>query len=319
MALSEETEKITVIGLEMHRFGFFVMLGMIASAIAIGYLSWKKQCSKGTTPLLLFLCLTLGAICSRLTFCLLNQELGGLMPISSWLRITGGGWSIVGLVGGVLLAGWLTEKITRQDSGKLLDIATCVLPLFIALERLGEGAVPEFDYSRQLTTGVFDHTFLAFTDTYGTYLATWKIAAIVMGILFLVLFRDILSNVRYGDTCILFLMLFGTCSVILESLRYDRFLSISFVGLQQILAAVMLEIGMIAATLRADKKVKRLGYIGIVSVIIAAGICVGLEFALDRTMFNKILIYVAYILVMSIPLLIGIRVRNSGKNNIAIG
>ena len=243
MHLYEEAEKISLLGIEGYRFGFFVMLGMTAAVAVIGFLSWAKRCEKGTAPLMALLSILLGGFCSRLAFCLMNRELGSLMPFSSWFRITGGGWSMSGLIGGVFLAGWISARITKQKAGKLLDILACALPLLICLERFGEGCIPEFDYSRELSTDILKGTFLAFSDEYGAYLATWRLAGIVTLMLFPILMADIIRSRKDGDTVLLFLMLFGACSVLLESLRYDRFLSISFVGLEQILAAVILGIG----------------------------------------------------------------------------
>ena len=311
MSLYEEAEKISLFGIEGYRFGFFVMLGILAAAGVVGFLSWAKQCGKGTAPMTVLMSILMGGLLSRIGFCLMNRELGGWMPLSSWLRITGGGWSMSGLVAGVLLAGWMVSRITKQRAGKLLDIVCCALPVFMALERFGEGCVPEFDYSRPLSTEFLQGTFLTFSDEYGTYLATWKVAGIVMLILFPILVWDITRDSPDGDTAILFLMLFGACSVLLESLRYDRFLSISFVGLEQILAAVFLGAGVFILAARAGKKRRGLAIATTVSVFAAVGIAVGLEFALDRTTFNKIIIYIVYIAVMAVPVVLGLKLRKS--------
>ena len=313
MNLYEEAEKLTLGGLEVYRFGFFVMLGMVGSAAAIAFLSWAKRARKGTGPLLLLLSIVLGGLCSRLMFCLLNQELGAMMPLSSWIQITGGGWSMMGLVGGVMLAGFLTAKITRQKAGLTLDLAACALPIFMALERVGEGCVPDFDYSRLLTTGFLEGTFLAFSDSDGSYLATWKLAGIVMLVLFAVLIWDMTRSGRDGDTCLLFLILFGACSILLESLRYDRFLSVSFVGLQHILAAVILAAGVLIPAVRAGRRSRGLALAAGISIPAMVGLAVLLEFFLDRTTINKLLIYAAYLLVAAVPAVLGIRLRGADR------
>ena len=309
MNLYEEAEKFRIFGFEGYRYGFFVMLGMMAAAAAITFLCWAKRCERGTAPLIVFLSLLTGGLFGRIGFCLMNRELGAMMPLPSWLKITGGGWSMSGLVIGVLLAGWAASLITKQKAGKLLDISVCALPLFMTLERAGEGSIPEFDYSRELSTDFLKGTFLSFSDDYGFYLATWKLASIVMLILFPILIRDVIRSKKDGDTCLLFLLLFGSCSVILESLRYDRFLSISFVGLEQVLAAVFLAAGVILAALKAEEQRNTLRAAAIISVLLAVAIAVGLEFALDRTTFSKIVIYAAYILVMAVPAALGLMLR----------
>ncbi len=316
MKLWDEAEKITILGLEMYRYGFFLALGMIAAAAAIGFLCYAKSCKKGTAPLLLFLSMLLGAVFSRLGFCLMNQELGFMMPFKSWFNITGGGWSMIGLVGGVMAAGWLAGKITKQHAGITLDVAACSLPAFLALERIGEDCIPDFNYSRALDSTFLNGTFLTISDEYGAYyLATRRLAAIVMVILFILLLIDQMHLKRDGNTCLEFLMLFGAASVILESLRYDRFLSITFVGLEQVLSAVLLFIGVLIPALRYRKTRKGLAVAAPVSVLLAAGIGVALEFALDRTSFNKILLYVIFIIVIAVPVFLGMKLRRPPENS----
>lgn len=319
MPLYEEAAKISLAGLEIYRFGFFAMLGMLAAAAVTGFLCWAKRTRKGTGPLLLLTSLVLGGLFSRIGFCLMDlEELGTFFPLKYWIRFTGGGWSMMGLVGGVMLAGWVTAKITRQKAGLILDISACALPAFMALERAGEGGVPDFDFSRRLSGTFLNGSFLTFSDYDGSYLATWKLTAIVAAVLVLVLIWDLTRSRKDGDTCILFLLLFGGCSVLLESLRYDQFLTVhSFVGLQHVLAAVILAIGLLILYFRADRRQKKLGLAGVISVFAAAAIAVGLEFALDRTTFNKLLIYIAYLAVMAVPVTLGILLRSREKKPLA--
>ncbi len=312
MKLWEEAEKISVFGLEVYRFGFFIALGMLAAALLIGFLSWARRCRKGTAPLLTLLAFLLGGLFSRLCFCLMNQELGFLMPVSSWFRITGGGWSMVGLVGGAFLAALLTAKLTGQKVGQMMDLSACALPAFLLLERIGEDCIPDFNYSRPLESTFLNGTFLAFSDEYDAfYLATNRLTAIVMGILLILLIVDMIRSRRDGDTCLLFLMVFGAATIILESLRYDRFLRITFVGLQQILAAVILMIGVAIPAARCMGTKKRLAIASVLSVLAAAGIGIVLEFALDRTTMNKILIYVLFTVAVSVPVLLGLHLRKT--------
>ncbi len=258
----EEAARITLAGgIEVYRFGLFVLLGTAAAAAVAGFLCWAKRTRKGTAPMLVLLSMLLGGACSRIAFCLMDlEEVGTFFPLKYWLRLTGGGWSMMGLIAGVLLAARLTAALTRQKAGLLMDIAACALPGFMLAERLGEGGVPEFDYSRRLSTALLNNTFLTFSDYDGWYLATWKLAAIVMGILIPVLILDLARSRRDGDTCLLFLLLFGGCSVLLESLRYDHFLTVhSFVGLQHVLAAVILAAGVYTLCARtADRKARLL-------------------------------------------------------------
>lgn len=308
MNLWDEAEKITLLGVETYRFGCFVALGLVAAAAVIAFLSWAKRCKKGTAPLLTLCCMVLGGVCSRIGFCLMNQELGDSMPLGTWLQITGGGWSMIGLVGGAFLASLVTAALTRQKTAEMADITAVALPIFMVAERLGEGSIPDFDVSRALENDFLKGSFLAFTDLYDdAYLATYRLAAICMGILFAVLLADMIRGKKHGDTAALFLILYGAMTVILESLRYDRFLSITFVHLEQVLAAVVMLIGILLAG-RGTRK-KKLRVAAVIAMFLAAGIAVGLEFALDRTTWNRILIYGVYVVVMAIPAVMGILLR----------
>ena len=314
MQLYEEAEKISLFGIQVYRFGFFVALGLIAFAAVVSFLSWARRCKKGTAPLTIFTGILLGGVCSRLGFCLMDQELGSMLPLSSWIRITGGGWSMMTLVGGVLLAAWISAKILKEKTDTVLDIAACGLPAFMALERVGENCIPDFDYSRPLESTFLNNTFLAYEEFGSYYLATFRLAAIVMLVLFAVLMTDMIRSHRDGRTCQLFLVLFGGCSVILESLRYDSFLSLHFIGLEHVLAAVILAAGVIwiAATVKGQSR--RTASAAVISVFAAAAVAVGIEFALDRTDINRVLLYVLYVLVMAVPVTLALIARREERN-----
>ena len=316
MRMWEEAERISLFGMEMYRFGFFAAIGMLAAAGVLALLCAQRRCKAGTAPLLTLLSLVLGGLLSRAGFCLMNQELGFLMPLWSWTAFTGGGWSMIGAVGGMLLAGWMTAEATGQKTGEILDLTACAVPVFFLFERIGEewpGDPFNINYSRLLDSSFLNETFLTVSDYDGSYLATRRLAAIVMGILFIVLLADTFRSRRNGDTCLLFLMLFGACSILLESLRYDRFLSISFVGLEHICSAFFLLAGVLIPARRCWAQNRRLAITGIISVFAAAGIALGLEFALDRSTMNKILIYVLYVAVMCVPVVLGVRLRRMQK------
>ena len=113
--------------------------------------------------------------------------------------------------------------------------------------------------------------------------------------------------IRFAAALAAFLLLFGAGAVVLESLRYDRFLSISFVGLQQIAAAIMLAIGVVIAFKRGRKRKPRLAIAALISLPLMVGIVLGLEFALDRTTWNKLLLYAIMILTVAAPAAMGLR------------
>ena len=118
---------------------------------------------------------------------------------------------------------------------------------------------------------------------------------------------------REGELTIRFLLLYGAAAIILESLRYDFFLSVSFVGLQQVAAALMLMLGVILAVKRSNRPKSAPAVAAMVYLPVMIGAIVGLEFALDRTTWNKFLIYAGMVIIVSVPAALGLKLLASGR------
>ena len=309
MNLLEEAVIIEVFGVKVYAFGLYVMLGAICSMITLALLAKHLGLKPGTAPLTALLSMVIGIIISRLTFCLLNQELGRMTPISFWPQLAGGGWSMFGLIGGIFLGGWISGKIMKEKTAKVLDILSVALLPTVIAERIAENRIEDFDISRPLDSQLFAKSFLAVGED-EPCLATYYVAAAAALVLFVFLLISITKRRADGDTVIAFLLLFGAGAIVLESLRYDRFLSISFVGLQQIAAAVMLAIGVVIAYVRGRNQKPRLAVAALISLPLMVGIVLGLEFALDRTTWNKILLYAIMILTVAVPAGMGLKLLN---------
>lgn len=305
--LFEEAEKISWIGGEAYAFGAWTAAGALAAVLCMCLYAYRRKMKAGSGLLLGLCSLVLGTVCSRLFFCLTTQELGHMLPLSGWLRADGGGWSTTGMILGVFVAAWLTGKLTRQSPAGLLDCAALALPLFMALERLGEQTTIDFDISRVISEETEGGNWLTVQDIYGTYLAVFRIAAIIAALLFVVL--EILSRRRtllQGDLCTVFLLIFGGVSIITESLRYDEFLSYHFVKFQMVGAALILGAGLLAAARRSPRAPKKLKMASLICLFLMVGIVIGLEFVLDRTEFSRVLTYCAMILTVAVPVGIGL-------------
>lgn len=314
MTLYEEAPRISILGVEMYAYGLHIAAGILAAVVAMAILARAKQMKKGTVPLMTVCGILLGGIFSRLFFCLMDQSMGMAVPFSSWFQITGGGWSMAGMIAGVFLAAWLSGKISGQDPMKMLDLASCAIPAVMMAERLGDRLIEDFNTSRPLTEGALANSFLAVQGDYDTYLRTYYLCAAAALILFLVLCRMFLSNRRNGNVWIAFLLLCGGGGILLESLRYDYFLSITFVRLQQVVYALMLLAGTILAAVRAPEKSRVLRWAAPVSVALAVGAVIGIEFAIDRSDVSNLLLYGLMILVIAVPVTLGfLLLKGKGK------
>lgn len=315
MNLIDNAVIIELFGIRMYAFGVYVTAGVIFAIIVLNLAGKTLQLKKGTVPLAAFCAMFFGILVSRISFCLLNQELGQLTPISFWPHLDGGGWSMFGLIGGVLFGGWVSARIAKENTGSILDaLCLAVLPM-IAAERIGESRIEDFDISRPLDSVFLSRSFLATGDD-EPCLATYYVAAALMLVLFIVLAVRFTKKERNGNLTVAFLILYGATAIITESLRYDRFLSISFVGLQQIAAALMLLLGIILAIRRSSRRKSGCAAAAIISMPLMVCAVIALEFALDRTTWNKIAIYAAMILTVCIPAVLGMKIlnnKNKGK------
>ena len=315
MSLINEAVILDIFGIRMYAFGLYVTLGTLAALAVTAVCGRVLRLKPGTVPLTALCAILCGALLSRLAFCLMNQELGRMTPLSFWPQLNGGGWSLFGLIGGVFLGGLISAKITGERTGNILDALSLSLLPLIAAERIGENRIEDFDISRPLDSTFLNGTFLT-VDEGEPCLATYYVAAIVAAALFIALVIRFSRTERDGNLTIAFLLLFGAASIITESLRYDRFLSISFVGLQQVAAAIMLGLGLILSIRRSGKPKSVQAVLAAVSIPLFVGIVIGLEFALDRTTWNKILIYIGMIISVGIPAGLGLKLLSMGKGTV---
>ena len=318
MNLIEEAVIIELFGIRMYAFGVYVTLGALLAVAVFAIAGRNLSMKAGSVPLTVLLSSVCGILMSRICFCLMNRELGGITPLSYWPQLNGGGWSMVGLICGVFLGGYISAKITGEKAGRILDLLSLsILPL-MAAERIGESRIEDFDISRPLDSTFLSGSFLALGED-EPVLATYYIAAATAIVLFTVLVFRFSRREREGNLTIAFLLMYGASSIITESLRYDRFLSISFVGLQQVSAAIILALGVFLAVKRSNRPKSFLASAAMISIPLTICIVISLEFALDRTTWNKILIYTAMIIAVCIPAGMGLKLLNiSRKGNEAV-
>ena len=316
MELYDEAAKISIFGIEIYAYGLHIAIGILAMTIALWIITKQENTKKGTVLLIVLTGTIIGGVFSRLFFCLMDQSLGSMIPFKYWFYISGGGWSMTGLIAGFFFAAWISAKISRQEVEKILDFTACTFPLLMIAERLGERLIDDFNMSRPLGENVLTNSFLVCQGEYENYLRTYYLCAAGAFILFLCL--NILNSHKHqdGEIWIDFLLVCGAGGVILESLRYDYFLSITFVHLQQVCFALMLLTGTIIAAVRVKTQKTVLRFIAPVSVLLAAGAVIAIEFAIDRSDINNLLLYAVMVLVLSVPVALGMKLNyKKGQEN----
>lgn len=114
-------------------------------------------------------------------------------------------------------------------------------------------------------------------------LATFMLQAITTGIIFVVLWLFWTMGLKNqkrkdGDTCILFLLLYGACQILLDSTRYDSLFmrSNGFISIVQILGCVGMVLAIVLYSVRMVKAMKFRGWhvafwVGILACLGGAG------------------------------------------------
>lgn len=314
IALREDAVKICFLGVEVYAFGLFAALGAALALVVLALLVRKGPWKKGTAALTGLLSGIIGLIVSRLFFGCMDGALGQLMPPWAMLRLNTGGFSMMGALLGACMGAILTAKCTKQSAPRLLDLLAPALMLFVACERLGEGYIEDFGVSRTMTDLLLQHTFLVVESGYSLRLATYLIESFLAVALCLVLLRDGARPRRAGDTFLVFLLLFGATQVLMESLRYDQHMTVkAFVKLQQIIAMMLLGAGVILLAVRGWQTKRRLAAAALASIPAAVGLGVAIEFMIDRTQISHYLLYAVFLAALSVPVILGLRLRRGVK------
>ncbi|MBQ6951849.1 MAG: prolipoprotein diacylglyceryl transferase [Clostridia bacterium] len=312
MYLWEEADYISFLGLDVYTYGLMCALGAGAMLLLLWCFGKGKKLPKGAAALTGVCAMLLGAFCSKLLFSLFSFNVDA--PFLGKMKpglFSGGGYSMMGALLGGFLGAALAGKMLKQSSLKFMDVFAPACLAFVFFARLGEMFYPEFagfGVSRPLIYEFTKTWPIAVSDGTESYLATYLMEAICALVILFVLARDVKKQERDGNTFVLFLLLFGASQIIMESLRYDRHMSYTFIRMQQVLAILVLIGGLMYAARRSGKSKKQMGLLLLMMVVISV-LGVALEFAIDRTELNRYLLYALFVVLVAIPVYLGMRCR----------
>ena len=311
MYMWEEAEFFSVLGVDIYAYGLFAALGAAAMIGLMCLLVRARKMQKGAAQLTAVLSLVLGAFFSRLLFCLFSFNLGIPFSLKMLGLFTGGGYSMMGALLGGFLGAALSAKIMHQKPLAYMDVFSVAALGFVFFARLGEMFVPDFGISRSLIYEFTTKLPIAIGGEYDSSLATYLLEAACALAILLVLLPDLKKQKKPGQTFVLFLLLFGASQIIMESLRYDRHMSFTFIRMQQVMAILVLTGGVLYAAVRAGMKKQCWLLLG--GMVLISGIGVGLEFAIDRTEINRYLLYLAFVALVAAPVYAGMKLRKKGN------
>ncbi len=283
----------SVLGMPVTLYALCVV---IALALGLLLLCWeqKKHCLRAdTAEIFALLALPLGLIGARLFYCLSRLTLYLEMGLINVLRLWDGGYALWGAVGGAVLAAILTARITRQSAVKLLDALSAPAALVIALCRFAELSNGE-GIGMEVSSAVFQRFPFAVFD------ADWEVwfwaICVLEGVVALAITGILLGRraAMPGEKAKLFFILYCSSQILLESLRRDQFLRWLFVRVSQLTAVLVLGGLMFYALYRwvkapADQRLPKRQLIGNWVLFLAGvGVCIAMEFAVDKAAFMPV-------------------------------
>lgn len=286
---------ITLGSLTFYPFGICIAVSaLLGLFIAIARAGDEKE--KNALSLFAVLAFPLGFLFSRLGYCLCLLDWISDDFIGNFLAFTDGGFLYYGTLAGCLLALFITCRAEHVSFGMLADrlalpaavtTALCCAGAVLAGQGYGWGITDWFTEDEGMSLFVLeDSSFFtrfpfALTDYYGT--ARWAVcfleAVVILLFALFPLRREKASG--SGSAASLFLMLYASAEVLIESMRQDDVLRWGFVRINQVLSVALLVILVIILWkrygLKASVPVRSL--VGILAGVILCGL---MEFALEK-------------------------------------
>jgi len=277
-----------------------VIAGAALLALLLMFLQRKKTGIKPSTAfvfgaLAIPLCILIG----RGAYWICSIEWMKKINVSFW-DFAGSGYSymLYGAVVGGFVAAFLTAKITGESFGRVADAAAAPAALLIAAGRFGE----------YLVNAGFGARILEWFDPYETwsmipwedpepicrfpfavqnYYGTWRFSINLWEGLAAVVFLIVLIALkkrRSGGAATLLLLMYASCQILFESMRKDEVIIWGFVKANQLISALLVLGVLVFCWMKQPQAKKKPAELCIrtVMLLIAAGIIMLMEFALDQ-------------------------------------
>lgn len=310
---------LTAFGYPVQAYSILLSLAVIVCTALMHMQAVKKGLKKSTAFVYLLCAAPLALFWARFIYCAVRyewiflDEMGEFDGLWHFFEIGNGGLNIVGALMGCLLAGVLCGLITRQKAGAILDSAAPWGALLIAVARFMEPLSGQ-GYGDLMGSPVLSFYPLALENEWGEWLlAVCTIEGILALALFFLLLHIGRNTKRSGTLSLYFLVLFCASQIMPQSLRSDDVLFIFIFARVTQIGYMALLCG--AAAVASARTAKREGVTsGVVRewLLLALGvcICIGAEFALDKTNIPDPLIYTVMVLTLAgMAILVSLRIK----------
>lgn len=287
------TSLFTLFGMSVTPYAVCIAGGALLSVLLLLYLG-KKHLGDDSAWSLAALTLPLALIGAR-AFYILARIPNTPEVLADAPYLWHGGFALWGAVGGAVLAAFLVSRSRKHSFASLLDLMAAPAALMICVARFAEAFSGE-GHGPALENEAFCFFPLC---VWNEMWEEWELAVFIFeGIAALVILILMLlyKPSRPGDGARKFLILYGACQVLLESLRRDNFLRWLFVRVSQLTAVIIMLLMIICAIVRWTKAQtkampkKKLVLYTIFFFLFVGG-CIGIEFAVDKSDWPNEILY----------------------------
>lgn len=275
--------------LTLTGWGVSVALGLGAAALLTMFLGRKHLSS----TLSLILSASVGGILGgRILYCLAAMDLvqvyyGGIAFLPKmWL----GGFTLYGAVLGAIAATALYAAARKKPLAPLMSLLAPGGALVLMVERFAEALTDQ-----GLGDYIFDESLAFFPVTVTSSWGDLQVPVFFYeGVMASVLLAVSLIHCRKQSGWEIFTVLLALSQIFLESLREDEFICYGFVRFNQLASAAVLAVLLF---IRIRRQVKTNGRwtlwaaLRILLSLMGAGMVILLEFALDKSEINNLILY----------------------------
>ncbi len=270
-------------GLTVYGFGLALAAGFALMGLCLYMSAPKAGLPKAAAFSLMLWAVPLSVSLGRLVFCLFRRDAvfydmvdGHFLGMAPLFKVWEGGFSLPGLLTGMLLAVPLTAKASKVKPADMADWAAPPAALTMMLAHLGTILAGE-GYGEILE----DPAFYAVQNTYGEWhAAVFAFEAAVCLVLFVLLMRA--RRTRPGGRALALIIAYGALQLFLESLHRDNYLRLEtngFIRVNQLLCLALLVYGLVRLTLlNKGPALRRRNILHFVLLALTALFVIGAEF-----------------------------------------
>lgn len=276
-----------VFGLSIYPYALLLVIGAVIALIMALWRAKKLRVSQEAVLTFAMLAIPLSVLLGRLVYCGLRLAEVTDFGVGYVFRLDYGGFSLVGVLLGLLLAAGLTRRLNGERMGSLLDAVVPGLIILLAVARFAEGATAN-GIGLEVNVDAFKFMPLARKNFYDEYVYAIHffegVTALIVGV-----YAQTVRRETPGQAAGIGVILVSAAQILWECTRRDDVLIVSFVRVNMVAGGVVLLAVLILSVRRLDWP-----WTGKTLVFLGFFLCMGVVAAMEFAVDGKILYWLPY-------------------------